>query len=207
MTAVAAAMRGRRPSRSVLAAGALVGGLLLAGCSSPPAAAPGPATEAAPPPPARAGDDATPPPAAAAPGTDPAPLPVGATHVFPDGNAVTVSTPQVGGPAPGLPGSRTLEVTVTIRNGSPAVEDLSRFDYTATLADDRDAPELDDPQEPSGTLAPGLTQTFPVRFALPDRTPTKVTVEVSKADQASPGVDVPGSDEAPGAFVEWAVQT
>jgi hypothetical protein len=41
------------------------------------------------------------------------------------------------------------------------------------------------------------------RSGLPDPGPAEVTVEVAKTDQTAPGQDVPGSDEAPGAVVDY----
>jgi hypothetical protein len=128
-------------------------------------------------------------------------LAFGTTHVFPDGNAVSVSAPVASTPAAGAAFPRTLEVTVTVRNGTPATEDLSRFGYDVTVPVDREAPALDD--GPSGTIAPGELRSFPLRFALPDAGPVLVTLEVAKADQNLPGQDVPGSDEVPGAWVEF----
>ena len=180
--------------------------VLGAGCASgsgpPPApapsTAPGPAAASA----APAEDDA------ASPETPDGPvLAFGATHVFADGNAVTVSAPVAGAPVAGAAFPRTLEVTVTVRNGTPVVEDLSRFGFDASVpgapgaTEDREAPAVDDGA--SGALAPGEQRTFPLRFGLPDPGPAEVTVEVAKADQTAPGADVPGSDEAPGASVDY----
>ena len=179
--------------------------VLGAGCASgsgsppvpAPSSAPGPAASAAP-----AEDEA------ASPETPDAPvLAFGATHVFADGNAVTVSAPVAGAAVAGAPFPRTLEVTVTVRNGTPVAEDLSRFGFDASVpgppgaTEDREAPAVED--GPSGTLAPGEQRTFPLRFGLPDPGPAEVTVEVAKADQTAPGQDVPGSDEAPGAVVDY----
>lgn len=176
--------------------------VLGAGCSSgpppaPPAASSAPApAPAAPQAPAPAQDDS------AAPDGPEAPvLGFGGTHAFPDGNAVTLKAPKASGPVPGAPFPRSLEVTMTVRNGTPAPEDLSRFGVEASVPEDREAPSLDD--GPTGTLAPGEERSFPVRFALPDAGPTEVTIEVAKADQSAPGVDVPGSDEVPGTVVDW----
>ena len=176
-----------------------------AGCASgsgsppvpAPSSAPGPTASAAP-----AEDDA------ASPETPDGPvLAFGATHVFADGNAVTVSAPVAGAAVAGAPFPRTLEVTVTVRNGTPVAEDLSRFGFDASVpgppgaTEDREAPAVED--GPSGSLAPGEQRTFPLRFGLPDPGPAEVTVEVAKADQTAPGQDVPGSDEAPGAVVDY----
>ncbi|PVZ03654.1 hypothetical protein C8D89_12010 [Actinomycetospora cinnamomea] len=128
-------------------------------------------------------------------------LAYGATHVFGDGNAVTVAGPVAGPAVAGAPFPRTLEVTVTVRNGTPVPEDLSRFGVDVTVPEDREAPSVDDGL--SGTLAPGEERVVPLRFALPDPGPTEVTVEVAKADQTAGGEDVPGSDEVPGSFVFW----
>jgi hypothetical protein len=192
-----------RPTSATLVAVAVL--VLGAGCASgsgtptvpAPATAPGPVASAAP-----AEDDA------ASPETPDGPvLAFGATHVFADGNAVTVSAPVAGAPVAGAPFPRPLEVTVTVRNGTPVVEDLSRFGFDASVpgaaeaAEDREAPAVDD--GPSGALAPGEQRTFPLRFGLPDPGPAEVTVEVTKADQTAPGVDVPGSDEVPGSWVDY----
>lgn len=178
------------------------------GCASNPGPPPVPAPSTAP------GPAASAPPAeddAASPETPDGPVLVfGATHVFADGNAVTVSDPVAGAPVAGAPFPRTLEVTVTVRNGTPAAEDLSRFGFDASVpgapgaTEDREAPAVDD--GPSGALAPGEQRTFPLHFGLPDLGPAEVTVEVAKADQTAPGEDVPGSDEAPGASVEYEGQ-
>jgi len=173
-----------------------LGGVLLAtgACSSDaetPAAAPAAPGASAP----AQGDSAAP----AGPATPV--LYFGGTHNFPDGNAVTLKSPKASGPVAGAPFPRSLEVTMTVRNGTPVPEDLSRFGVEASVLEDRDAPALDD--GPTGTLAPGEERSFPVRFALPDAGPTEVTIEVAKADQSAPGVDVPGSDEAPGTSVDW----
>jgi hypothetical protein len=196
----------RSRSGDAVAAALAVAVLVLgAGCASgsgsPPVPAPatasGPVASAEP-----AEDDA------ASPETPDGPvLAFGATHVFADGNTVTVSAPVVGAPVAGAPFPRPLEVTVTVRNGTPVAEDLSRFGFDASVpgapgaTEDREAPAVDD--GPSGALAPGEQRTFPLRFGLPDPGPAEVTVEVSKADQTAPGQDVPGSDEAPGAVVEY----
>ena len=189
-------------------AGALAVAVLVlgAGCASGSGPPPAPAPSTAPGPAAAstapAEDDA------ASPETPDGPvLAFGATHVFADGNAVTVSAPVAGAPVAGAPFPRTLEVTVTVRNGTPVVEDLSRFGFDASVpgapgaTEDREAPAVDDGA--SGALAPGEQRTFPLRFGLPDPGPAEVTVEVAKADQTAPGADVPGSDEAPGASVDY----
>jgi hypothetical protein len=174
-----------------------------AGSGPPPAPMSAPST--APAPAAPVEDDATSPEAPDGPV-----LAFGATHVFGDGNAVTVSAPVAGAPVAGVPFPRALEVTVTVRNGTPVVEDLSRFGFDASVPaapgtpEDREAPSVDD--GPSGALAPGEQRTFPLRFGLPDPGPTEVTVEVTKADQTAPGVDVPGSDEVPGSSVDFEGQ-
>lgn len=181
-----------------LAAGAL---LLTAACGTPSAPPPPPPVDAT----AAAVDDAAPQEEPDTP--DAAVLAFGTTHVFPDGNAVSVSAPLAGPVTAGAPFPRAVDVTVTVRNGTPAAEDLSRFGVDATVpgateeADDREAPAVDDGL--SGTLAPGAERAVTVRFALPDAGPTDVTVEIAKADQSAPGVDVPGSDEVPGSFVEF----
>jgi hypothetical protein len=202
-TAATPARVPRRRRRAASALGALGAAAVLvlgAACSSapqapPPASVPAPAGSPAAPP---AEDDATP----AVP--DGPVLAYGATHVFGDGNAVTVSGPVAGPAVVGAPFPRSLEVTVTVRNGTPAPEDLSRFGVDVTVPDDREAPSLDDGL--SGILAPGEERTVPLRFALPDPGPTEVTVEVAKADQTVAGEDVPGSDEVPGSFVTWEGQ-
>ena len=179
--------------------------VLGAGCASGSGSPPVPAPSSAPGPAASAGaaeDDG------ASPETPDGPvLAFGATHVFADGNAVTVSAPVAGAAVAGAPFPRTLEVTVTVRNGTPTAEDLSRFGFDASVpgppgaTEDREAPAVED--GPSGSLAPGEQRTFPLRFGLPDPGPAEVTVEVAKADQTAPGQDVPGSDEAPGAVVDY----
>ncbi|WP_433025235.1 hypothetical protein [Actinomycetospora sp. CA-053990] len=185
----------------VVAAVLVLGAGCASGSGSPPvpapASAPGPTASAAP-----VDDDA------ASPETPDGPvLAFGATHVFADGNAVTVAAPVAGAPVAGAPFPRTLEVTVTVRNGTPVAEDLSRFGFDASVpgapgaTEDREAPAVED--GPSGALAPGEQRTFPLRFALPDPGPAEVTVEVAKADQTAPGQDVPGSDEAPGTVVDY----
>jgi hypothetical protein len=197
--------RGRRRRRRAAALGALGAAVVLvlgAACSSapqapPPASASTPAPAGSPTAPS-AEDDA-------APAEPDAPvLAYGATHVFGDGNAVTVSGPLVGPAVAGAPFPRSLEVTVTVRNGTPTPEDLSRFGVDVTVPGDREAPSVDDGL--SGTLAPGEARTVPLRFALPDPGPTEVTVEVAKADQTAAGEDIPGSDEVPGSFVLWEGQ-
>jgi hypothetical protein len=200
-----ATTRDRRRRRRAAALGALGAAAVLVlgtACSSAPQApppapvsAPAPAGSPAPPP---ADGDATP----AEP--DAPVLAYGATHVFGDGNAVTVSGPVAAPAVAGAPFPRSLEVTVTVRNGTPAPEDLSRFGVDVTVPGDREAPAVDDGL--SGTLAPGEERAVPLRFALPDPGPTEVTVEVAKADQTAAGEDIPGSDEAPGSFVSWEGQ-
>ncbi|MDD7964595.1 hypothetical protein [Actinomycetospora lemnae] len=197
-------MTAARTARCLLAGVAAAVLLLGAACSSPPAAPPAPPATPAPSA-APAGEAPDSPADDAAP--DVVPLTFGATHAFPDGNTVTVGSPVVGPPPPGTPFPRSLEVTVTVRNGTPAAEDLSRFGFDATVPgepEDREAPPVGD--GPDGPLGPGEERTFPVRFALPDPGPTEATVEVSKADQTPAGEDVPGSDEAPGAVVAFAGQ-
>jgi hypothetical protein len=191
----------------LMAATALVLGAACSSGSAPsPPPLPGPGTATAPAAsPAPIEDDAT------SPDTPDGPvLAFGATHVFADGNAVTVSAPVAGAPVAGVPFPRALEVTVTVRNGTPVVEDLSRFGFDASVpaapgaTEDREAPSVDD--GPSGALAPGEQRTFPLRFGLPNPGPTEVAVEVAKADQTVPGVDVPGSDEVPGSWVDFEGQ-
>lgn len=191
--------RRRRVASALGALGAAAVIVLGAACSSAPQAPPSEPASAGPAgsPTAAEGD--------AAPAEPDAPvLAYGATHVFGDGNAVTVSGPVVGPPAVGAPFPRSLEVTVTVRNGTPAPEDLSRFGVDVTVPGDREAPSVDDGL--SGTLAPGEERTVPLRFALPDPGPTEVTVEVAKADQDAAGEDIPGSDEVPGSFAFWEGQ-
>ncbi|GAA4858525.1 hypothetical protein [Actinomycetospora straminea] len=196
-------MTGAGVSRSVLSGLAAAVLVLGAACSSTPTApSPPPApsvpttSPASPAAPAAPADDAAP---------EVEPLAFGATHAFPDGNTVTVAAPVAGPAVPGTPFPRSVEVTVTVRNGTPAPEDLGRFGFDATVPgepEDREAPATG--EGPDGILAPGEARTFPVRFALPDPGPTEVTVEVSKTDQTPAGEDVPGSDEVPGAFVDFA---
>ena len=191
--------RRRRVASALGALGAAAVIVLGAACSSAPQAPPSEPASAAPPGAATAAEDD------AAPEEPDAPvLAYGATHVFGDGNAVTVSGPVVGPPAAGAPFPRSLEVTVTVRNGTPAPEDLSQFGVDVTVPGDREAPSVDDGL--SGTLAPGEERTVPLRFALPDPGPTEVTVEVAKADQDAAGEDIPGSDEVPGSFAFWEGQ-
>jgi len=194
------APRRRRPVAALGALGAAVVLVLGAACSSAPGAPPPAST------PAPAGSPVAPPVEDdAAPAEPDGPvLDYGATHVFGDGNAITVSRPVAGPAVAGAPFPRSLEVTVTVRNGTPAPEDLSRFGVDVTVPEDREAPAVDDGL--SGTLAPGEERTVPLRFALPDPGPTEVSVEVAKADQTMGGEDVPGSDEVPGSFAFWEGQ-
>lgn len=200
---------GTSASGLLTALGALVAPavLALAACSSAQGAPPTPAASPVPPAPVPAAAPGTPGPAANDAAGAGAPLAFGATHVFADGNAVSLSAPDAAPPVAGAPFPRALDVTVTIRNGTPAAEDLSRFGFDATVPGTpaaREAPAVDD--GPSGLLAPGEERTFPMRFGLPDPGPTQVTVEVAKTDQTAPGQDVPGSDGAPGASVDFTGQ-
>ncbi|HSK58558.1 MAG TPA: hypothetical protein VK935_05840 [Actinomycetospora sp.] len=195
----------RRCRRAASALGALGAAAVLvlgAACSSAPQAPPPAPTSVPAPsgsPAAPSGEDD-----AADAELDAPVLAYGATHVFGDGNAVTVSGPVAGPAVAGAPFPRSLEVTVTVRNGTPAPEDLSRFAVDVTVPEDREAPSVDDGL--AGILAPGEERAVPLRFALPDPGPTQVTVEVAKADQTAAGEDVPGSDEVPGSFVSWEGQ-
>ena len=130
-------------------------------------------------------------------------LAFGQTHFFPDGNAVTLAPPSVGGSLPGAPPSaRTATMLVTVRNGTAAPEDISRFEFDA-MSGDQEASQLALDEEPEEPLLPGQSVEFPITFALPATGFSIFEVQVSKADLDATGEGIPGSDELPGAAVTY----
>lgn len=126
----------------------------------------------------------------------------GPPHPFPDGTVVSVSAPRDGGAVPARQAARTVIVTVSLRNGTPAPVSLSSLDVSGS-ADGADLTALDEAAQPDTDLEPGATAHFDLQFPLPPGRPSTFAVTTSMTSVDAAGNDIPGSDTAPGASVTF----